>query len=282
MRSRPDPGAAPGSLRRKAEVPVARVGLRGRGCTRNASVGHIDASGTITEYPLPSGMYPSGIAMGADGNLWVTGVADPQASGWIGTDDALGHRHIVPSSTPQPADRHRRGPGRRSVVHGGRDSERRHGRDRAPDHLWEPDRVRPPHVGGSSQRSGRHRGRTRWELVVHLGHARRGADRCQHRTDHAFRHDHPIPCVGRSWLAAWGDRRRARRQPLVHAGLSNVIGRIMLTGTVTLFRLPTGAHLPERHRVGFARDHVVHRLRLDRTFQRSRHLRCIGSCGWIG
>jgi len=59
-------------------------GFEGPRCTRNASVGHIDASGTITEYPLPSGMYPSGIAMGADGNLWVTGVADSQARGWIG------------------------------------------------------------------------------------------------------------------------------------------------------------------------------------------------------
>jgi streptogramin lyase len=56
----------------------------GPSCPRNASVGHIDASGAITEYPLPSGMYPTGIAMGADGNLWVTGVAGPQATGWIG------------------------------------------------------------------------------------------------------------------------------------------------------------------------------------------------------
>lgn len=59
-------------------------GFEGPRCTRNASVGHIDASGTITEYPLPSHITPYAIAMGADGNLWMTGSRDDQANGWIG------------------------------------------------------------------------------------------------------------------------------------------------------------------------------------------------------
>lgn len=53
-------------------------------CPRNTSVGHIDASGAIKEYPLPSGIYPYAIALGADGNLWITGTRDGQETGWIG------------------------------------------------------------------------------------------------------------------------------------------------------------------------------------------------------
>lgn len=51
--------------------------------TENGHLGRITPAGQITEYPLPSGATPSGLAVGPDGNLWFT-VVDTQAAGWIG------------------------------------------------------------------------------------------------------------------------------------------------------------------------------------------------------
>jgi virginiamycin B lyase len=38
----------------------------------NDKVGTISTSGTVNEYPLPAGVSPLGIAVGSDGNLWVS------------------------------------------------------------------------------------------------------------------------------------------------------------------------------------------------------------------